>query len=412
MPEISDWIDIKMPEDEGEGSVSVVANWLKGPGDAVRMHEPLVELDTDKISMEVAAPAHGILQEILKREGENVAAGEVLGRLAPSGVADEQPRATVKTEPETRPDPAPASPKSKNRAHLLSPAVRRLISKHSLDPSLIQGSGRDGRITPKDVLAFLARPLTSPLPTAAVERPKTAPPSTGPIPGYRVPHDSMRRRIAARMVESLLKVAPHVTCVFEMDLTAMMVHRAAHKADFEQRGVRLTYTAYFVAASVVALRAVPRVNSRWHEDALEIFEDMNIGVGTALQDKGLIVPVIHGTQHLGLFGIASKLGELTAKARACRLSPAEVRNGTFTISNHGVGGSLIAAPIIINQPQSAILGIGKVEKRVRVAEIAGRDTIQILPMAYVTLSIDHRALDAFQTNAFLAKFVEAIETWQ
>ena len=170
-------------------------------------------------------------------------------------------------------------------------------------------------------------------------------------------------QIAERMVASLLHTAPHVTTVFEVDLTAVMAHRAQWRADFERRGAALTLTAYFLAACVDALRAVPELNSRWRPEGLEVYEKIDIGVATALEGGGLVVPVIRDVAALDLFGIARELGDRVARAREDRLVPADVRGGTFTISNHGVSGSLLAAPIIIHQPQSAILGIGKVEKR-------------------------------------------------
>jgi 2-oxoglutarate dehydrogenase E2 component (dihydrolipoamide succinyltransferase) len=207
----------------------------------------------------------------------------------------------------------------------------------------------------------------------------------------------------------MLRTSPHVTAVFDADLSAVVAHRQAHRAAYQQRGVKLTYTAYVVAAAVQALQAVPEVNSRWHDDALEVFSDCNIGIATAVEG-GLLVPVLHKAQTLDLFGIAARLQELTDKARAGQLALEELQNGTFTITNHGVSGSLIATPII-NQPQSAILGVGKMEKRVVVVEVGGKDTLQISPMAYVTLTIDHRALDGFQANAFLSEFTEALESW-
>ncbi len=225
-----------------------------------------------------------------------------------------------------------------------------------------------------------------------------------------IPHTSMRRRIAEHMAESLT-TAPHVTSVFEADFSRIIAHRNKHKADFERRGVKLTFTAYFVAALAEAARAVPTVNSRFHNDGLEVFHDVNVGVGTALGTEGLIVPVIHKAQSLSLFGIAERLQALTEKARTGKIEAADVKGGTITISNHGVSGSLVATPIIINQPQSAILGIGKLEKRLTVVEVDGQDTIQIRPRAYVTLTIDHRVLDGFQTNTCLAKLVEVIESW-
>jgi 2-oxoglutarate dehydrogenase E2 component (dihydrolipoamide succinyltransferase) len=220
----------------------------------------------------------------------------------------------------------------------------------------------------------------------------------------------MRRQIAEHMSRSL-SVAPHVTAVFEADFSAIIAHRGAYKAAFAAKGVNLTYTAYIVAASAQAMAAVPSVNSRWHDDYLEVFADVNVGVGTALGEKGLIVPVIRAAQALSLGDIAARLQDLTERARAGKLTSADIQGGTFSISNHGVSGSLVATPIIINQPQSAILGVGKLEKRVVAREVAGVDTIQIRPMAFVSLSIDHRVIDAVQTNAWLARFVEVLETW-
>jgi 2-oxoglutarate dehydrogenase E2 component (dihydrolipoamide succinyltransferase) len=221
----------------------------------------------------------------------------------------------------------------------------------------------------------------------------------------------MRKGIAAHMVHSVA-TAPHVTTVFDADLSAVILHRERNRGEAEARGAKLTFTAYFVQAAVKALQAVPEVNSRWHDDALELFDDCNIGIGTALDDGGLIVPVIPQAQALDLLGTAERLHDLTARARAGKLTPADVQKGTFTISNHGVSGSIIATPIIISQPQSAILGVGRMEKRVVVREGYGREVTEIKPMIYVTLTIDHRVLDGFQANKFLAEWVKAIEEWE
>ncbi len=396
-------IDITMPASE-EATEAVVMGWFKQPGDPVSEHEPLLEVSTDKVTMEVAAPASGVLREILKRENETVAPGEVLGRIATGEEAEHTTKADLDgaRAPEASASlssPYPIPEKAPDRRLRLSPLVKRMLREHDLDPARIPGTGRGGRITHKDVLAYLERMPAAP-----------APPSSGAIPSRMVPHTPIRRRVAERMVESMLRTAPHVTAVFDADLTAVVEHRAERKAAFAEKGVKLTYTAYFVKAAVEALQAVPEVNSRWHDDALEIFEDVNVGVATALGKKGLIVPVIHQAQLLGLFGIATKLQTLAEKARAGTLQAEEVQRGTFTITNHGVSGSLVATPII-NQPQSAILGIGKIEKRITVAEERGRDVIRISPRAYVTLTIDHRALDGFTANLFLSKFVEALEHW-
>lgn len=385
-------VEIRLPALQ-EGTESVVAGWLKKPGDPVREHEPLVEINTDKAITEVPSPATGVLAEIVKQPDQRVEPGEVLGRIQIAGAAP-----TTAAAP-AAPAAAHQQPAPADLPGDLSPAVRSLIKQHGVDLSRVRGTGRGGRITHEDVLAYLKSvPAARPAPTTSA--------ACGPPRSRRVPHGQMRRRIAQHMVESMLRKAPHVTAVFEADLGAVVAHRHAHRDAFEQKGVRLTYTAYFVVAAVKALRAVPEVNSRWHDDALEIFEDCNVGVAAAL-DSGLIVPVIHRAQDLDLFAIASQLQDLTERARQGKLGVVDVQNGTFTITNHGVSGSLIATPII-NQPQSAILGVGRLEKRLVVVEANGVDSIQVRPMAYVTLTIDHRALDGFQANRFLTHFVTAL----
>jgi 2-oxoglutarate dehydrogenase E2 component (dihydrolipoamide succinyltransferase) len=259
----------------------------------------------------------------------------------------------------------------------------------------VRATGKGNRLTAADVLREAARRQAAPAAPAPPRRAAKAPagPATSTsLTGRRVPLDSMRRRIAEHMVKSIA-TAPHVTALFEADLGAILAHRDANKAAFER------------------MKAVPVVNSRFHDDAIEIFDEVNIGVGTALGDRGLVVPVIHRAQTLSLMGVATRLQEMTTRARAGSLVPADVHGGTFTISNHGVSGSLTASPIVINQPQSAILGVGKLEKRVIVREVHGVDAMLIRPMCYVTLTIDHRVIDGAQTNAWLTRFVQALEAW-
>ncbi|MGC1301254.1 MAG: 2-oxo acid dehydrogenase subunit E2, partial [Caulobacteraceae bacterium] len=323
------------------------------------------------------------------------------------------------TEPQAlRSDPAAASAweaaahrmKSFDPALRLSPSVRRLLTESGVDPTGLDGTGRDGRLTRHDVEQGIARG-TAPA-EAAAPQPKAERPAPAPSMSARsrsIPHDAMRLAIAEHMSRSVA-TAPHVTAVFEADFSGIARHRQAHKEAFRQQGVNLTYTAYIVMACVQAMKAAPQVNSRWFDDRLEVYDDINIGVGVALGDKGLIVPVVHKAQILSLLGVAERLHVLTEMARIGKLSTADVKGGTLSISNHGVSGSLMASPIIINQPQSAILGVGKLEKRVVVREVDGMDTLQIRPMAYVSLTIDHRAIDGHQTNAWLTRFVEVLET--
>lgn len=288
----------------------------------------------------------------------------------------------------------------------LSPAVKHLVKKYNIDVRQINGSGAEGRITAADVEQYLRKnPGTKkPEPTQEIKSPQST------IPGKKIPHSRMRKLIADHMVNSMLRTAPHVTAVFDADMSAVIAHREKEKKEFEKKGVKLTFTAYFVQAAVKALQAVPEANSRWHENELEIFTDLNIGIATALDD-GLIVPVVQKAQKLDLFKTATVLQDLTNRARTGKLKPDEVQNGTFAITNHGVSGSLIATPII-NQPQSAILGIGKLEKRVIVVKVNGKDTAEIKPMIYVTLTIDHRVLDGFKANQFLTEFVKTLEGWK
>jgi 2-oxoglutarate dehydrogenase E2 component (dihydrolipoamide succinyltransferase) len=407
-------IEIRAPSEQTDGTRSQVQRWLKSVGDAVVENEPLIELETDKVTIEIPAPAGGVLAEILKQEQDEIEPGELLGRIqagAESSVAA-KPVAAPAQEAASAVDDVTTAALSAHAAALSggrnSPAVRRLLSEHRLHPTDIRGSGAGGRITVDDVLEHVARKQQS---APAVVREQTpAPQSTGPM--RRVPHTSIRKRIAERMVESLLHTAPHVTTIFEVDLGAVLAHRAKHRADFEQRGASLTLTAYFLAACVDAMRKVPEANSRWTDDALEIQEIVDIGVGTAVEGKGLVVPVVRGVQSLDLFGIARALSDLVARAREDKLTPADVRGGTFTISNHGVSGSLVAAPIVINQPQSAILGVGKLEKRAVVVDANGTDAIVVRPRCYVTLTLDHRVMDGHRANRFLQVLVERLESWQ
>src|SRR6185437_8089122 len=216
---------------------------------------------------------------------------------------------------------------------------------------------------------------------------------------------------------SLLHTAPHVTTVFEADMSAVLRHRARHRDSYASEGIPLTLTAYFLQACVPAIRAVPEVNSRWTAAALEIFESMHIGVATALENE-LVVPVLRSVETLDLRATARQLNELTRRAREHRLTPADVRGGTFTISNHGVSGSLLAAPIVINQPQSAILGVGKLERRVVVQDTDGLGATEereahfiVQPRCYITLTIDHRVLDGHLANLFLQTFVAYLAAW-
>jgi 2-oxoglutarate dehydrogenase E2 component (dihydrolipoamide succinyltransferase) len=410
-------IDVVVPQEQ-EGTKAVVRAWLRQIGDRVEENDPLVELETDKVAMEVPAPVAGVLREILLHSDEDAVPGAVLGRIAVeadgeteealSGLSLSTPIPSPSIEPRKEKPSGPGRT-GDGRETRLSPSVKRAILQHDIDPARVQGTGRNGRITRADVDRAVeeATHVEGVIPAAS---PSAQLGTGGDISSHFLPHDRMRLAIAANMQRSVTE-APHVTAVFEADFSAIISHREAHKAAFAKKGVKLTYTAYLVAAAAEAMKVAPAINSRWHADRLELYDDINIGVGTALGSKGLIVPVLRQVQRLSLKGVAAGLDELVEKARNEKLTGADIRGGTFTISNHGVSGSLFAAPIIINQPQSAILGVGKLEKRVVVREVGGADAIQIRPMAYVSLTIDHRVVDGHQTNGWLSRFVEILETW-
>jgi 2-oxoglutarate dehydrogenase E2 component (dihydrolipoamide succinyltransferase) len=426
-------VDVRAPAGQEEGTRSQVLRWLKAVGERVAEHEPLIELETDKVTVEVASPGAGVLTEILKQEQEEVAPGELLGRIAPVGGA----AVTAPGSPgaQHRPERAPSgagpaaaagafAPVSGGgaAARPLSPAVRRLLNEHALDPATVRGTGEGGRITVADVMREIStasRPSTG---TGAPVRETSAPAARAPsaavdpndtqaVASHRVPHSAVRKRIAARMVESLLHTAPHVTTVFEVDMSAVLAHRQRHREQFAREGVTLTLTAYFAQAAVAAIRAVPEANSRWTDAELEIYDTVNLGIATAAED-GLVVPVLQHVESLDLLETARHLEPLVRKARDGALSPADVRGGTFTLSNHGVSGSLLAAPIIIPQPQSAILGLGKLEKRAVVVEQGGEDRIIARPCCYATLTLDHRVMDGSRANLFMQTFTERLSDWK
>jgi 2-oxoglutarate dehydrogenase E2 component (dihydrolipoamide succinyltransferase) len=390
-------IEIRVP-DEQEGTKAVVRAWLRQIGDTVAENDPLVELETDKVTQEVPAPAAGVLSEIVLDTDAEALPGALLGRISTDGAA---------TASATADAPAAAAPQPKTEARQsngevetrLSPSVRRACLQHGIDPARISGTGRNGRITREDVDRAVSDATV-----VSVGEPTTAQPRQ--FSAQDIPHDRMRMTIAENMVRAVSE-APHVTAVFEADFTAI----AAHKSAMAAKGVKLSYTAYIVKAAAEAMAVAPAINGRWERDRIAISPTIDIGVGTALGEKGLVVPVVKDAGSLSLEQTARKLDELTRRAREGKLDRSDVSGGSFTISNHGVSGSLLAAPIILHQGQAAILGVGKLEKRVVVREVNGQDAILVRPLAYVTLTIDHRVVDGHQTNAWLTRFVEILETW-
>jgi len=414
---VSETIEVRAPAEQTEGTRSQILRWLKQVGDRVTENEPLIEIETDKVTVEVAAPGSGVLREILRHEQEEITPGELLARLDPegqgAGAALAPPRSGIPqahTAAQTAADAplrAAVDPAGNVRAAgSLSPAVRRLLAEHGLEATAVHGTGQGGRVTVEDVLRAAAGGAQS-----ALGKPAAQAPAAAEAGVRRVPHSAVRRRIAEHMVQSLLHAAPHVTTVFEADLTAVLEDRARRREAFAQRGVPLTLSAYFIQAAVAAIRVVPESNSRWTDAALEIYDSVHIGVATAVEGSGLLVPVLRDAHERDLFETARGLDDLVSRARAGTLTPADVRGGTFTISNHGVSGSLLAAPIIINQPQSAILGIGKLERRAVAMGDAEGETIVVRPRCYVTLTLDHRVMDGHQANRFMQVFVDTLSRW-
>jgi 2-oxoglutarate dehydrogenase E2 component (dihydrolipoamide succinyltransferase) len=416
---------VNMPK-LGESIVEgTVARWLKSAGDAVAEFESLLEVETDKVVSEIPSPAGGVLLAILVPDGSTVPVGSTLAWIGHPGeplptVAD---RAVPVPVPAKTASPAPVTDSVGRDLGFISPVVARIARENGLDLQRVPGTGQGGRITKKDVLAFLeARPapaaqvaiwetpadgdLFRPSEMVFAAQSAPAPAGNGREPHETLlPHTPMRRQIAGHMLDSR-RTSPHVTTVMEADLSKIVAHREAHKAAFERDGARLTYTSYFVAAAVAGLKAFPRANSSWREDGLVLHAAVHVGMAVSLGEDGLIVPVIRDADRLSLLGLVHAVDDLSARARARKLQPDEVRGGTFTLTNHGVSGSLLATPII-HQPQCGILGVGLIQKRVVVVG----DAIAIRPMVYLSFTFDHRILDGAAADAFLGKVVDTLQTW-
>ncbi|HTX91716.1 MAG TPA: dihydrolipoamide acetyltransferase family protein [Anaerolineales bacterium] len=414
----------------GESIVEgTVVKWLKGPGEKIANLESLLEVETDKVVSEIPSPAEGVLLAALIPEGTTVKVGTVIGWIGrPGEKIPESDKPAAAAQPEKAmfvpTETGATGPVEAHELGFISPVVAKIAREKKVDLQRVKGTGQGGRITKKDVLAFLEAgpqagaaiwetPADGDLfrPTELVFAKDDAAKAQGGqapamIPGnHFVPHTTIRKQIAERMVFSKT-TAPHVTTVMEADLSRVAAHREASKAAFARDGANLTYTAYLVAATVTALKAYPMVNSSWEETGLRIHPAISIGMATSLGEEGLIVPVIKNADGLSLLGIARAVNDLAERARSHRLQADEVKDGTFTITNHGVTGSLFATPII-NQPQCAILGVGLIQKRVVVIN----DAIAIRPMVYLSLTFDHRILDGASADRFLSKVVDCLENW-
>jgi 2-oxoglutarate dehydrogenase E2 component (dihydrolipoamide succinyltransferase) len=443
-----------------EGTIS---RWLVQVGDRVEQYTPIMEVSTDKVDTEVPAPLAGVVLKLYHPEGATLQAGTVIAAIGQPGeaVADQPARVDLHAASEAAPvEPeaaaeaaAPGQPVGRDLGRI-SPVVARIAQEHDVDLTKVAGTGRGGRITKQDVLAYVeargrggvSAPVPAPseedlppwerpgsgdlfkptddLPLAssadasapapaAPSRPAVAPAAPGTDEQF-VPHTRLRKLIADHMVASR-RTSPHVTTVIEADMSAVVAHRAAHKGEFAAKGVALTFTPYFIQAIVAALKAVPQANAVYREDGLLLKRRYHIGMATAIDD-GLVVPVIRDADELSLQGLARAVNDLAQRARAGQLKPDEIQGSTFTLTNHGVSGSLFAMPII-NQPNVGILGVGAIQKRPVVisrghpVEPSGEDYLAIRPMVYLSFTFDHRVLDGASGDAFVVTVKGVLEGW-
>ena len=446
-------VDVKVPVLAESIPDATLLEWRKQPGDLVEQDEILIELETDKVVLEVPAPASGVLAEVLKQAGDTALSQEVLARIdagksastaAPGSAADTASKAAAGSAPavsaasgsgslaatfasqaagsatgsaseataEPAPDTVPSFGTADANAHeRLSPAVRRLVDEHGLDPSGIMGTGRDGRIAKGDVLAHLeaaTKPAADAAPTSAGPALEPAGAAPGePTPGHRgerrEPMSRLRRRIAERLVEAQ-HTAAILTTFNEIDMQPVIALRARHKEGFERRhGVRLGFMSFFAKAAVQALRRFPAVNARIEDGAIVYHDYCDVGVAVG-SPRGLVVPILRNVEAMSFAAIEAKIAEFGAKARDGALSLDEMSGGTFTISNGGVFGSLLSTPIL-NPPQSGILGMHKTEER----PVVVNGEVVVRPMMYVALSYDHRIIDGREAVGFLVCVKEAVE---
>ncbi|MCH8110582.1 MAG: 2-oxoglutarate dehydrogenase complex dihydrolipoyllysine-residue succinyltransferase [Proteobacteria bacterium] len=405
-------IEIKVPTLGESVTEATVAKWFKAVGDTVVADEPLVELETDKVTLEVPASASGTLTAIDVAEGDTVEVGALLGSIAEGAGALQA--ASAQTAPakaasaQAEPDSAPRAQASSNVVEL-SPAVRRLVEENALDAAAIQGSGKGGRVTKGDVLAVIeGGGAAAAAPATAAAAPAVAKPApAGPRPRAereeRVRMTRLRKRVAERLKEAQ-NTAAMLTTFNEVDMSAVMEARATYKETFEKKhGVRLGFMSFFVKACIVALREIPAVNAEIDGDEIVYKNYYDIGVAVSAP-QGLVVPVLREADQKTFAEIEKSIADLGRRARDGKLTMDDLTGGTFTISNGGVFGSLLSTPIL-NPPQSAILGMHKIEKR----PIAVGDEVVVRPMMYLALSYDHRMIDGREAVTFLVRVKECIE---
>jgi 2-oxoglutarate dehydrogenase E2 component (dihydrolipoamide succinyltransferase) len=388
--------DIKVPT-LGESVVeATISKWFKNVGDAVKADEPLVELETDKVTVEVPAPASGKLEAIAAAAGTTVTIGALLGSIA-EGVAG---TASAAPEPKAAavPNPAPAPVKTAAVEQPLSPAVRKAVVENNLNPAAIPGSGKDGRILKGDVIAAMEKPAAVATPVAVVAAAVAAAGAE-----ERVKMTRLRATIAKRLKDAQ-NTAAMLTTFNEVDMTAVMALRNSYKDTFEKKhGVKLGFMSFFVKAVIQALKDVPAVNAEIDGEDIVYKNYYHIGVAVGTE-KGLVVPVVRNADMLSFAGIEQTIAGYGKKARDGQLTIADMQGGTFTISNGGIYGSLMSTPIL-NAPQSGILGMHKIQER----PIAMNGQVVIRPMMYLALSYDHRIVDGKEAVTFLVRIKEGLE---
>ena len=427
--------DIIMPQ-MGESIVEgTITKWLKKPGDKVQRDEPLFEISTDKVDAEIPSPAAGVLQEIKVSEGTTVGVNTVVGTIAVDGEAsatppkaapaaaapqpaekkeEKKPVAAAPSVPPASAAPATESADDGEEEARSSPLVRKIAREHRVSLSQVSGTGLGGRITKQDIMAFIERPAAAAAPAAPVSQPAASRPTAASVPaaypGDLVPLTNMRKIIAQRMIESR-RTSAHVHCMYEVDFSRIVTLRAKNKNAFEQRhGVRLTFMPFFVRASIIALQQWPIINASLEAESIHYHRQINVGIAVAL-DWGLIVPVLKNAGDLNFLGLQRGITDLGERARNKKLKPEDVEGSTFTVTNPGQFGAVFGLPII-NQPNSAIMGVGGITKQpLVVTDKEGNDSIAIRSVVHLTLGYDHRLIDGAVADQFMALVKKTLENW-
>ena len=414
--------EVVMPQMGESIAEGTIVRWIKKVGDAIDKDEPLFEISTDKVDAEIPAPGAGVLLDIKVKEGETVPVNSVVAVIGAAGeqVASSVAAGPVRLEAGASAPALAAPPAALTIADLRrtrsSPLVRKIAKEHGIDFTRLPGSGISGRVTKKDILAFVAKgasaPAGAPAPqpqglgrTPAVGSGQAAPPAFQPGESVRIEKMGvMRKKIAEHMVMSV-HTSPHVYSVYEVDFSRVDQLRHAHRAKYEEAGAKLTYTAFIAKATVDTIRQFPFSNASVDGDSIVYKRDINLGIAVALE-TGLIVPVIRNADEKSMMGLCRAIQDLATRARSKKLNPEEVQGGTFTITNPGIFGALYGLPII-SQPQVAILGVGSVDKRVVVVN----DMIAVRPMCYLALGFDHRLIDGADAGRFLQALKERLQAF-